>query len=102
MSDRLISVTAHTTLEYVEATATGRDFEWESVAVVNATTGADEPTTVRLQFELDNLAEEHLPKHLTECELTSDQARTLAADLEAYADRVERTVTGGDDGGGEP
>ncbi|MEY7852224.1 DUF6360 family protein [Natrarchaeobius sp. A-rgal3] len=92
MSDRLISVTAYTTLDYVEAVATGETFEWESVAVVNATTDREDPDCVRLQFELDNAREEHLPKHMNELELTPDQARELAGDLERYADRVEEVV----------
>lgn len=91
MSDRLLSVTAYTTLDYVEAVARGVDFEWESVGVVNATADEpeDDPDRVHLQCELDNISEEYVPKHMTDLELTADQARTLAADLETYADRVE-------------
>ncbi|PGF16209.1 hypothetical protein CP556_08855 [Natrinema sp. CBA1119] len=89
MSDRLMSVTAYTTLDYVEGKAVGETFEWESVAVVNATADREDPDSVRFQFELDNLAEEHLPKHMDELELTPEQARTLAADLEKHAGRVE-------------
>ncbi|QLK24351.1 DUF6360 family protein [Natrinema zhouii] len=89
MSDRLLSVTGYTTLDYVEGKAVGETFEWESVAVVNATADREDPDCVRLQLELDNLAEEHLPKHMDELELTPEQARTLATDLEKYADRVE-------------
>ncbi|AEH38004.1 DUF6360 family protein [Halopiger xanaduensis] len=89
MSNRLISVTGYTTLDYVDAVAEGETFEWESIAVVNATTDREAPDRVRLQVELDNATEEHLPKHMTELELTPDQARTLAADLETYAEQVE-------------
>jgi len=89
MSDRLMSVTAYTTLDYVEGKAVGETFEWESVAVVNATADREDPDSVRFQFGLDNLAEEHLPKHMDELELTPEQARTLAADLEKHAGRVE-------------
>ncbi len=89
MSKRLLSVTAYTTLEYVETTAIGETFEWDSIAVVNATADDEEPTAVQLQLELDNITEEHLPKHMLDMELTPDQARTLAGDLETYADRVE-------------
>ncbi|THE65138.1 hypothetical protein D8Y22_07905 [Salinadaptatus halalkaliphilus] len=88
MSDRLMTVNADTTLDYVEAVATGETFEWESVGVVNATADREEPDCVRLQTELDNVTEQHLPKHMLELELTPDQARALAADLEDYADRV--------------
>ncbi|WP_049927814.1 DUF6360 family protein [Halopiger goleimassiliensis] len=89
MSDRLMTVNAYTTLDYVEAAARGETFEWESIAVVNATADDEEPEAVRLQFELDNVREEYLPKHMEELELTPDQARALASDLEEYADRVE-------------
>ncbi|WP_137289443.1 DUF6360 family protein [Natronorubrum halophilum] len=94
MSDRLIAVNAHTTLDYVDAVAKGHGFEWESVAVVNATADRDSPDCVHLQLELDNLSEEQLPKHMEDLELTPAQARTLAADLETHADRVESVQSG--------
>ncbi|OIB58124.1 DUF6360 family protein [Natrialba sp. SSL1] len=89
MSDRLMRVNAYTTLDYVEASAKGHEFEFDSVAILNATTDREEPDCVRLQFELDNATEQHLPKHMEELELTPDQARELAGELETYADRVE-------------
>ncbi|WP_339105585.1 DUF6360 family protein [Haloterrigena salinisoli] len=89
MSDRLMTVNAYTTLDYVEAVAKGATFEWESVAVVNATADDEQPDAVHLRLELDNLSEEHLPKHMEDLELTPDQARALAADLEKHADRVD-------------
>ncbi len=92
MSDRLMTVNAYTTLDYVEGKAVGETFEWESVAVVNATADREEPDSVLLQLELDNLSEEFLPKHMQELELTPSQARELAADLEKHADRVEKTA----------
>lgn len=92
MSDRLLSVTAHTTLDYVEGKAVGETFEWESVAVVNATADREDPESVRLQLELDNLSEEYVPKHMDALELTPEQARALAADLEKHATRVEETT----------
>lgn len=100
MSNRLISVTGYTTLDYVEAVATGETFEWESVAVVNATADREDPDCVRLQIELDNVTEEYLPKHMDELELTPEQARRLAADLEKYAGRVEDADGGGGDSTG--
>ncbi len=89
MSQRLISVTAYTTLDYVEAVTKGLDFERESVGVANATSDRDDPDCVEFQLELDNVTEEHLPQHMDTLELTPDQARELAADLEKHADRVE-------------
>ncbi len=70
MSDRLMTVNAYTTLDYVEGKAIGEAFEWESAAVVNATADREDPDAVRLQVELDNLSEEHVPKHMAELELT--------------------------------
>ncbi|ADB62449.1 hypothetical protein Htur_3587 [Haloterrigena turkmenica DSM 5511] len=84
-----MTVNAYTTLDYVEAVAKGAAFEWESIAVVNATADTEDPDCVHLQLELDNLSEEHLPKHMEELELTPEQARALAADLEKHADRVD-------------
>ena len=95
MADRLMTVNAYTTLDLVDAVAKGHDFETESLAVVNATADRENPDRVRLQFELDNMTEEHLPAHMEELELTPDQARTVAADLEKHAARVEEA---GDDG----
>ncbi|AGB38532.1 DUF6360 family protein [Natronococcus occultus] len=89
MADRLMKVNAYTTLDLVDAVAKGHEFETESLAVVNATADREEPDCVRLQFELDNMTEEHLPAHMEELQLTPDQARTIADDLEKHAERVE-------------
>jgi hypothetical protein len=82
-------INAYTTLDYVDATAKGHGFELDAPAVVNATADREAPDCVRLQVELDNATDQHLPKHMEELELTPDQARELAADLESSADRVE-------------
>ena len=84
-----MKVNAYTTLDLVDAVVTGHDFETESLAVVNATAERDDPDCVRLQFELDNMTETHLPAHTEILELTPEQARTIAADLEKHATRVE-------------
>ncbi|ELY56868.1 hypothetical protein C491_12725 [Natronococcus amylolyticus DSM 10524] len=84
-----MKVNAYTTLDLVDAVAKGHEFETESLAVVNATADREEPDCVRLQLELDNMTEEHLPAHMEEVQLTPDQARTIASDLEKHADRVE-------------
>ncbi|WP_211338321.1 DUF6360 family protein [Haloterrigena salifodinae] len=89
MTDRLMKVNAYTTLDLVDAVARGQEFETEAFAVANATSDKENPDCVRLQFELDNMTEEHLPAHMEELELTADQARTLAADLEKHADRID-------------
>ncbi|WP_276255353.1 DUF6360 family protein [Halomontanus rarus] len=90
MPDRLMDVNAYTTLDFAEAVVTGYDFEEETAAVLNATTDREEPKCIRLQLELDNATEKHLPAHMEELQLAPDQARTLADDLEKYADRVEQ------------
>ena len=84
-----MSVNAYTTLDYVEALVKGETFDWESVAVVNATAPKEDPDCVQLQLEVDNVREEYVPKHMTELELTPAQARRLSDQLETYADRVE-------------
>ncbi|QRV14085.1 hypothetical protein JMJ58_14160 [Haloterrigena salifodinae] len=89
MTDRLMKVNAYTTLDLVDAVARGQEFETEAFAVANATSDKENPDCVRLQCELDNMTEEHLPAHMEELELTADQARTLAADLEKHADRID-------------
>ncbi|MFC6719474.1 DUF6360 family protein [Natrialbaceae archaeon GCM10025810] len=99
MSSRLMTVNAYTTLDLVDAVVTGHEFESETYAVVNATADEEGPDRVRLQFELDTVAEERLPAHMTDLELTPAQARTLAAELEGHADRVEDAAAGSGAGG---
>ena len=89
MANRLMKVNAYTTFDLVDATVRGHDFEAESLAVLNATSPREDPDRVQLQLELDNMTEEHLPAHMEEVTLTPEQARTLAADLEKHAARVE-------------
>ncbi|MFC7230209.1 DUF6360 family protein [Saliphagus sp. GCM10025308] len=89
MADRLMRVTAHTTLDLTDAVVTGHDFEDERDAVVDATAARRQPDHVKLQLEVDNMSETHLPAHMEEVRLTSEQARALAADLENHAGRVE-------------
>ena len=89
MTDRLMKVNAYTTFDLIDATVTGQDFEDDSLAVLNATSPRKNPDEVKLQLELDNMTEEHLPAHMEEVHLTPEQARTLAADLEKHAEKVE-------------
>ncbi|MFP9193783.1 DUF6360 family protein [Natronosalvus vescus] len=93
MADRLMRVTAYTTLDLVDAVVKGRDFEHGAFAVVDATADRTAPDHVSLQVELDNMTEEHLPAHMEELRLTPEQARTLAADLEQQATHVEDSIT---------
>ncbi|MFC4407238.1 DUF6360 family protein [Haloarchaeobius iranensis] len=94
MADRLLKVNAYTTLDLVDATVRGHDFEDEVFAVCNATAARESPDHVKLQFELDNMTEDLLPAHTEELQLTPEQARTLAVDLEKQADRVAESEGG--------
>jgi len=84
-----MKVNAYTTFDLIDATVTGHDFEMETLAVLNATSPRKNPDRVQLQFEVDNMQEEHLPAHMDEVTLSPDEARELAADLEKHADKVE-------------
>jgi hypothetical protein len=90
MTDRLMRVNAYTTFDLIDATVTGHEFEEESLAVLNATSPRKDPDEVKLQLELDNMTEDNLPAHMEEVHLTPEQARTLAADLEKHAEKVEQ------------
>lgn len=89
MPDRLMTVNAYTTFDLIDATVKGHGFEDESLAVLNATSPRKNPDEVKLQLELDNMTEEHVPAHMEEVHLTPEQARELASDLEKHADKVE-------------
>ncbi|WP_254807977.1 DUF6360 family protein [Natronosalvus amylolyticus] len=92
MADRLMRVTAYTTLELADVLVKGHDFETEQYAVVDATADRKSPEHVKLQFEADNMTETHLPAHMEELRFTPEQARALAADLEEHAARVETAL----------
>jgi hypothetical protein len=104
MVDRLLRVNAYTTLDVVDAEATGHDFAETAVAVLDVTAPREDPDEVTLALELDNTDLAHLPAHADRVRLTPDQARAVASDLERHAARVEaaRAERGGeaaDDGG---
>ena len=89
MSDRLLSVTAYTTLDLIDGEAEAHEFTESAFAVVNATAPRKQPDHVKLELELDNAELEHLPAHADRVRLTPEQARTLAADLEKHAAKVD-------------
>jgi len=89
MSDRLLSVNAYTTLDLLEGEAEAHEFTESAYAVVNATAPRKNPDHVKLEMELDNAELDKLPAHADRVRLTPEQARTIAADLEKYAKRVE-------------
>lgn len=89
MPDRLMKVNAYTTFDLIDATVRGHEFEADSFAVLNATSPRKNPDEVKLQLELDNMSEEHLPAHMEEVHLSPEEARALASDLEKHADKVD-------------
>jgi hypothetical protein len=89
MSDRLLSVNAYTTLDLLEGEAEAHEFTESAYAVVNATAPRKNPDHVKLELELDNAELDKLPAHADRVRLTPEQARTIAADLKKYANRVE-------------
>ena len=89
MSDRLLSVNAYTTLDLLEGEAEAHEFTESAYAVVNATAPRKNPDHVKLELELDNAELDKLPAHTDRVRLTPEQARTIAADLKKYANRVE-------------
>ncbi len=97
MSDRILSVNAYTTFDLLDGEAQAHDFTEEAYAVVNATAPRKQPDHVKLEMELDNSQLTHLPAHADRVRLTPEQARTLAAELEKYADRVEKHLASEDD-----
>ena len=95
MADRILKVNAYTTLDLVDAYAEGHGFEESAYATVNVTAPRNDPDHVELQFELDNTELDALPTHADRADLSPEQARTLAADLETYAAKVERAQADG-------
>ena len=89
MPDRIMTVNAYTTLDLLDGRAEGHGFEEEAFATLNVTSPRKDPDHVSLQLELDNTELEHLPAHADSVTLSAEQARTLAADLEEHAGRVE-------------
>ena len=88
MRPRHLDVTAHTTFDHVGARAEGDGWTDETVAVLDVTSPAGDPT-VSLGLELDPSGTPNLPHHADYVPLTPDQARTLAAELEAAATAAE-------------
>jgi len=94
MADRIMKVNAYTTLDLLDGTAEGHDFEEDAMAVLNVTSPRRDPDHVSLQLELDNTDLESLPPHADSVRLSPGQARELAAALEDHADQVEEAQSG--------
>jgi NADH:ubiquinone oxidoreductase subunit D len=92
MHRRLLDVTAYTTLDFVEASALGVDWTEAAPAVVDVGTPEDHEDldgVVRLSVELDGTELHRVKPHVARLDLSTAQARTLAADLVEYADRAD-------------
>lgn len=84
MCERLLDVTAFTTLDIADGHAHGSDWQDDAAAVVDVDT-PDAGGTVLLQLELDPFGLEHLDAHVDSVSLTPIQARLLATALEDAA-----------------
>ncbi|WP_411967438.1 DUF6360 family protein [Haloferax sp. YSSS75] len=89
MTDRILKVNAYTTLDLLDGTADGHDFDESAFAVLNVTSPRKNPDEIMLELELDGTQLDTLPPHADRVTLSPDEARTLAADLEKHAERVE-------------
>lgn len=89
MADRIMKVNAYTTLDLLDGEVEGHGFEEEAYAVVNVTSPRENPDHVSLQLELDNTQLDHIEAHAETVRLSAEEARTLAADLEKHAEKVE-------------
>jgi hypothetical protein len=89
MPGRVLDVTAHTTLDYVDTTVRGPDWTDEGAGVLDVRTPKDDPDGVVVELELDPTAAEHVDPHADSVRLTAEQARDLADALIAEADAEE-------------
>lgn len=89
MNERITSVTAYTTLDFVEGAAVGPDWTESGAGVLNVSSPDGDPERVELQFELDDVDRDRLPLHAERVDLTPEQARAVASDLVREADRIE-------------
>ncbi len=89
MPDRIMKVNAYTTFDLLDGEASGHGWTDEALAILNVTAPRENPDHVSLEMELDNTDLENLPAHANSVTLSAEQARTLAAELEKQAERVE-------------
>jgi hypothetical protein len=97
MVDRILRVNAYTTFDLLDGRVEGHGFEEEAMAVLNATAPRKDPDHVSLELELDNTQLSEVPAHADHVELSAEQARELAGELEKYAGRVEAAREADDD-----
>jgi hypothetical protein len=89
MSHRILSVTAYTTLDLVTAEVATAETSLVTDGVVDVSVADAHPNRVTLGVELDLVETEAIPAHADRVRLSPTQARSLAADLERYADEAD-------------
>ncbi|WP_416838639.1 DUF6360 family protein [Haloferax sp. DFSO52] len=92
MSGRVLDVTSHTTLDYVEVSVRGVDWEREGVGILDVYTPKDDPDSVVVEFELDPTTTDRVESHADAVVLTREQSRALrdALDEELDSDGSDR------------
>lgn len=89
MPDRFLRINAYTSLNMADAELQCAEGTAETYGIVNITAARDTPKSVNLQLEIDNTELETVAPHADIFSLSPEEARTLAMDLNKYADRVE-------------
>jgi hypothetical protein len=89
MADRVLKVNAFTTFDLLDASVEGHGFAEEAFATLNVRTARNAPEDVSLELELDNTQLDSVPPHADRVTLSADEARTLAAELQQAADRID-------------
>jgi len=89
MADRVLKVNAFTTFDLLDARIEGHGFEEEAFATLNVRTARKNPEEVSLDLELDNTQLDSVPAHADRVSLSAAEARTLAAELQQAAERVD-------------
>jgi hypothetical protein len=91
MSHRVLDVTAYTTFDYLEGSASGIDWEEEGVVVLDVESDENAGVVI-LSTELDPTDVDRLDQHADHVQLFPEQARTLASTLREAADRAEEAT----------
>ncbi len=89
MADRQLKANAFTTLDLADGEVRTPGGDESAPAVVNVTAPRKNPDHVEVAIELDNTSLDGIGAHADTVSLSAEQARTVAADLEKYAARVE-------------
>jgi len=95
MADRVLKVNAFTTFDLLEGRVEGHGFAEDAFATLNVRTAREDPDNVTLELELDNVDLDSVPPHADRVTLSAAEARTLAAELETAATRIEKTTDDG-------